>query len=120
VSQINPATLRKFLPEHASGVFVVLKFHFKNNNIRSQINKFHILNETNPASFIVQFANIIQQPSSNPYGDFKAAILKHTQSFVAERVQKLPQQKYVGDMGPIALLTRMKLLAPGESFDRAF
>ncbi|KAM3183053.1 hypothetical protein ACTXT7_011102 [Hymenolepis weldensis] len=82
-------------------------------NIRSQINKFHVLIETIPPSLIVQFTNIIQNPSPNPYGNLKAAILQHTQPFAAERVQKLVQQECVGDLRPNALLTWMKLLAPG-------
>ncbi|VDL59796.1 unnamed protein product [Hymenolepis diminuta] len=85
ISQINPASLREFLPEHAPG-----------------------------------FANIIQKLSSNPYDDLKAAILRHIQSSATERVGKLLQQECIGDLKPIALLNRMKLLAPGESFDTNF
>ncbi|VUZ50494.1 unnamed protein product [Hymenolepis diminuta] len=91
ISQINPASLHEFLPDHASGVFMVLKSHFKNNNIRNQTSKFHILIETIPPSLIVLFANVIQKPSQNPYDDLKAAILQHTQPSAAERVEKLLQ-----------------------------
>ncbi|VUZ44860.1 unnamed protein product, partial [Hymenolepis diminuta] len=85
ISQIDPASLREFLPEHAPNVFRVLESHFKNNKIKSQIYKFHVLIETIPPSLIVQFANITQKPSSNPYDDLKAGVLRHTQPSTAER-----------------------------------
>ncbi|VUZ41571.1 unnamed protein product [Hymenolepis diminuta] len=84
-----------FLPEYASGVFRVLESHFKLNNIRSQL-------------------------SSNPYCGFKVAILQHTQTSAAVRVEKLLQEECLGDLRPTALLNRMKLLAPEESFDTDF
>ncbi|KAM3184346.1 hypothetical protein ACTXT7_008530 [Hymenolepis weldensis] len=59
LSQINSANLRKFLPEHASGLFIVLGSHFKNNNIRSQIDKFHAFMEPTPPSLIIHLENII-------------------------------------------------------------
>ncbi|KAM3181404.1 hypothetical protein ACTXT7_014445 [Hymenolepis weldensis] len=98
ISQINPESLREFLPEHASAAFVVLESHFRLNKIRRQIRKFHVLIEVIPPSLIVHFADIIQRPSSNPYDDLKAATLQHTQPSAAV----------------------MKLLAPGESFDIDF
>ncbi|VUZ44950.1 unnamed protein product, partial [Hymenolepis diminuta] len=64
--------------------------------------------------------DVIQKPSQNPYDDLKAAILQHTQPSAAERVEKLLQQGWTGDLKPTALLNRMKLLAPGESFDTDF
>ncbi|VUZ39991.1 unnamed protein product [Hymenolepis diminuta] len=85
ISQINPASLREFLQDHAPG-----------------------------------FADVIQKPSQNPYDDLKAAILQHTQPSAAERVEKLLQQECTGDLKPTALLNRMKLLAPGESFNMDF
>ncbi|VUZ54495.1 unnamed protein product [Hymenolepis diminuta] len=85
ISQINPASLRGFLPDHVPGVFMDLESHFKHNNIRSQINKFHVLIKTIPPFLIVQFANIIQKPSPNPYDDLKAAILQRTQPSISER-----------------------------------
>ncbi|VUZ51837.1 unnamed protein product [Hymenolepis diminuta] len=63
---------------------------------------------------------IIQKPSQNPYDDLKAATLQHTQPFAAERVEKLLQLECTGDLKPTALLYRMKLLAPGESFNKDF
>ncbi|KAM3181116.1 hypothetical protein ACTXT7_014990 [Hymenolepis weldensis] len=84
VIQINPASLREFLPEHASGVFVALGSHFKNSSIRRQINKFHVIIETISPPLIVQFANIVQKPSPNPYDNLNAAILQHTQPFAVQ------------------------------------
>ncbi|KAM3178069.1 hypothetical protein ACTXT7_003317 [Hymenolepis weldensis] len=75
VSQINPTGLREFLPEPQ--VFVVLKSHFKNNNKRSQINKFHVI-ITIPPSLIAQFANVIQKSFLKPYDELKTAILQCT------------------------------------------
>ncbi|VUZ48118.1 unnamed protein product [Hymenolepis diminuta] len=64
--------------------------------------------------------DVLQNPSQNPYDDLKAAILQHTQPSAAERVEKLLQQECTGNLKPIALLNRMKLLAPGESFNTDF
>ncbi|VUZ51376.1 unnamed protein product [Hymenolepis diminuta] len=71
---------------------MVLESHFKNNDIRRQISKFHILIETIPPSLIVDFTNVIQKPSQNPNDDLKAAILQHTQLSAAKRIGKLIQQ----------------------------
>ncbi|VUZ44866.1 unnamed protein product [Hymenolepis diminuta] len=120
ISQVNPTSLREFLPDHVSGIFIVLESHFKNNNIRSRTSKFHILIEIIPPTLIVHFAHVIQKPSQNPYDDLKAAILQHTQPFAAEKVEKLLHQGCIGDLKPTALLKKMKLLAPGDSFDTDF
>ncbi|VUZ38832.1 unnamed protein product [Hymenolepis diminuta] len=85
ISQINPASLLEFLSGHAWGVFMVIESHCKDNNIRSQTSKFHILIETIPPFLTVHFANVIQKPSQNPYDDLKAALLQHTQPSAAER-----------------------------------
>ncbi|VUZ46811.1 unnamed protein product [Hymenolepis diminuta] len=95
---------------------MVSEFYIRHNNTRTQINKFHVLIEIIPPSLIVQFANIIQEPSPNPYDDLKAAILQHTQQSATERIEKLLQQEWVGELRLTALLNGMKLLAPGESF----
>ncbi|VUZ57032.1 unnamed protein product, partial [Hymenolepis diminuta] len=76
-----------------------------------------ILIETIPPSLIVHFANVIQKPSQHPYDDLKAAILQHTKPSAPESVEKLLQQECIGDLKPTPLLNRMKLLAPGESFN---
>ncbi|VDL64892.1 unnamed protein product [Hymenolepis diminuta] len=62
----------------------------------------------------------MSRPSQNPYDDLKAAILQHTQPFAAEKVEKLLHQGCIGDLKPTALLKKMKLLAPGDSFDTDF
>ncbi|VUZ44738.1 unnamed protein product [Hymenolepis diminuta] len=99
ISQINPASLREFLPEHAPGVFMVLESHFKHNNTRSQINKFHVIIGTIPPSLIVQFANIIQKPSQ---------ILMMTSKLLSYDISNHLQPSGI------------KLLAPGESLDTDF
>ncbi|KAM3176314.1 hypothetical protein ACTXT7_006767 [Hymenolepis weldensis] len=56
VSQINPATLPKFLSEHASGLFVILDSYFKHNYIGVKFKKFHIhsiSNHGNPVKVLV-------------------------------------------------------------------
>ncbi|VUZ40567.1 unnamed protein product [Hymenolepis diminuta] len=99
VSRINPASLRTFLPERASGLFLVLESHFKNNNIRSQINKFHVLIITIPPSLIAPFANVIQGLLQNPMMNLK---------LLSYNVSSYPQ------------VNKMKLFAPEESFDTYF
>ncbi|VUZ47505.1 unnamed protein product, partial [Hymenolepis diminuta] len=97
VSQINPISLREFFPEHSSGVCVVLKSHFKHNHIRNQTSKFQALIETIPPSLIVQFSNIIQ---SLPQ--------------ISRKILKLLSYNVPNHHRP----SKMKLLTPGESFNR--
>ncbi|KAM3180519.1 hypothetical protein ACTXT7_016129, partial [Hymenolepis weldensis] len=47
----------------------------------------------------------------------EVSILQHTHLCEAVRIEKLLQLACLGDLRPTALLIRMKLLAPGESFD---
>ncbi|VUZ50218.1 unnamed protein product, partial [Hymenolepis diminuta] len=76
ISQIYLASPRAFLPEYILCLFLALESHFTNNNIKSQMNKFQVFIEFLPPTIIVQFTNILQRPSSNPYDDHKAPILQ--------------------------------------------
>ncbi|VUZ54416.1 unnamed protein product [Hymenolepis diminuta] len=120
VSQISPASPRTFLPEYVPGLILVLESHFTNGDIRSQINKFHVLVEFIPPSITVQIANIILTSSSNPHDELDAAILQQTQPSTDERVQQLLQHDCIGDLRPNALLGSMKQFAPEEPFDASF
>ncbi|VUZ46035.1 unnamed protein product, partial [Hymenolepis diminuta] len=65
-----------FSSEYGPNLFLLLEFHLKNNNLRSQINLLHVLIEFIPPSITVQFEDVIRMTSSNPYDDLKFAILE--------------------------------------------
>lgn len=72
-------------------IYFLLEFHLKNDNLRSQISKFHVLIDFIPPPITVQFEDIIRMLSSNPYDDLKFAIL--------ERIEgpKLEFSKWLGN-----------------------
>ena len=114
------AKLPSFWPNDVELWFCLCEAEFDNCGITRQDTRFGHIARSLPPEVAQEVRDlIVSRPTTNPYDELKAAVIKRTSVSEQRRLRQLLSEEDLGDRKPTQLLRRMRQLLGARKFEEA-